>query len=64
MKNDIELKPCPFCGETPTYGSYRNPALGAWYVSCPACHGCGPMEGSKREAEVSWNRRANNGGAK
>jgi Lar family restriction alleviation protein len=56
-KNDKKLKPCPFCGEEANDG-YRNPALGCWYVSCPACHAVGPLESTKEEATASWNRRA------
>ena len=51
------LKPCPFRGEAAN-DAYRNPALGAWYVTCSSCHANGPIESTKQEAANSWNMRA------
>ena len=60
-KTDI-LKPCPFCGKTPT--AERN-KYGSWEVGC-SCE-LGPMTdlyGERLHAIRAWNRRANSTASK
>ena len=61
--DEIELKPCPFCGSP---GVMRNVGT-QWYVmcscgpdDCPAYPWTGYHESQKRAVEA-WNRRADNG---
>lgn len=63
----IELKPCPFCGrvDTPIIWSTRSTGLINWRVSCDMAGdktGCGGSCGARKtraEAIEAWNRRAN-----
>jgi Lar family restriction alleviation protein len=53
---DIELKPCPFCGENKAYINLAN-----WRMTCQSCGGCGPIGGTANEAAAAWNKRAESG---
>ena len=58
MNKQIDLKPCPFCGETPYYYQYGI----EWCVECRSSK-CWiiPETGlcsSREEAANKWNRRA------
>lgn len=54
-----ELKPCPFCGSKPMFGS----SLGYIFVSCPECLAGNSLamdsfKGQKEDAIEHWNRRS------
>lgn len=56
----IELKPCPFCGNKGEIEHKRN--LFTWIVqcsnnSCPASYMIGMDYDTKEEAVENWNRR-------
>lgn len=59
MPNELKLRECPFCGETPKFISYGK----GWCVECrsntcfiaPETVTCA----TKEEAAKEWNRRAN-----
>ena len=55
-----ELKPCPFCGsencETRTV--FYTVKLSRNWVTCHICGAHGPVEPTKKQAQQSWNRRA------
>lgn len=62
MKN-IELKPCPFCGEKAELSSGRVNGNDASYVYCTRCGSRGesfwvsPNYASAEKAIEAWNRR-------
>ena len=64
MKENIELKPCPFCGEKNAYMTMN--CYGQFYVRCPDC---GVVVWGKdtddldtpKKAQEAWNRRPDNG---
>ena len=50
----IELKPCPFCGETEItvkHGKYM------WWCVCEKCNATGGAQSRKLAAIEVWNRR-------
>jgi len=51
------LRPCPFCGETPTMQS----GMDECWVSC-GCGSAGPRAAAEIDAARDWNRRARLGG--
>ena len=58
MNDEIELKPCPFCGSIEIHFSdSRGGAEG--YMSCWNCDTRGPSENNKSSALSSWNERRN-----
>ena len=52
-----ELKPCPFCGVSPTYEEYI-PGHSGDYIYCECGAEVGPLKGY-RAALTKWNRRDN-----
>lgn len=50
------LKPCPFCGETPTH-SNGNDEDGVCWVSCPGCLMHMGLSKTIKEAISAWNTR-------
>lgn len=53
-ENEIELKPCPFCGGEARFAGGE---VFDW-VSCTSCRAESRCECSKVEAAEAWNRRA------
>ena len=57
-----ELKPCPFCGEKPTFGwSEDSEGFGTYGIHCenPDCYPCpGLSFQNAKEAREYWNKRA------
>ncbi len=51
----MNLKPCPFCGDTETRVS--NPDSTEIWVSCNKCNAAGPVDITPQLAEKKWNRR-------
>ena len=65
MKNNTELKPCPFCGgrvytETRTFPAGYGLTSTITYALCDKCGVCVSFRGkeSKKLTEKAWNRRA------
>ena len=59
----MELKPCPFCGSTDVYISFRYPLLGEGLRMLVVCNCCGCMTAQCRnedKAVEAWNRRSDN----
>jgi Lar family restriction alleviation protein len=60
MKNDVELKPCPFCGGTVKmeYIGFAG-SMPIAFVQCPKCGACVSFKGKERVATAVkiWNRR-------
>ena len=58
MDNQIELKPCPFCGGEATFMRYSAGSIGA------GCRKCAIMffvlNGNELKAAEAWNRRSDN----
>jgi Lar family restriction alleviation protein len=56
----IELKPCPFCGESKDVVVQKILSRERWYVHCGNCK-CRTFQYlDRREAIKTWNRRADN----
>lgn len=59
----IELKPCPFCGLEPVYGSFNRPVR--YWLYCPnkncEVHPVTKMYNTQKEAAEAWNRRFERG---
>jgi Lar family restriction alleviation protein len=55
------LKPCPFCGNKPTYKTFHD-GFARWHrIECLLCKIF--MDKLKKdEVYATWNKRANNGG--
>lgn len=53
---DLDLRPCPFCGEDAADPTDHN---GLEYVFCLSCTASGPTALTPEEAAANWNRRAN-----
>lgn len=52
MKNIPKFNSCPFCGS----GDVRSESVpGGFYMTCTACHACGPECKTLAEAADSWN---------
>lgn len=57
--NDIELKPCPFCGEEVSlfYDCYDSFTGYFYWIACPEC-GCRQAQSIHKEAVIkAWNER-------
>lgn len=55
----IELKPCPFCGNTTiTIIGDRNRGPSPWEIRCCLCNGSVGYYKRKMSAVAAWNRRA------
>ena len=54
------LKPCPFCGNSPSvnYIDLPVPDIEIWTISCIHCRVHMYSEGTMMKAFKSWNRRA------
>lgn len=67
--DELELKPCPFCGESEPVRMMVRAGKDGWrnryFILCEYDNGgCGASSGwyhSKEEALESWNRRAEDG---
>lgn len=60
--DNVELKPCPFCGETNLYIFSRSSRDGTieWFIlSHPPINGCGTrmMDSNRSELVHKWNTR-------
>ena len=54
-----ELKPCPFCGGTPTHvGGDDSDDGDLYFVVCSVCLAEGPNVTTKKDAIKLWNARA------
>ena len=56
----IELKPCPFCGESEHLVSVQDKTHvrgGGCYVICDFCEIAGPETGTEKSAVYCWNQR-------
>jgi Lar family restriction alleviation protein len=53
MPEEIEIKPCPFCGSTQVH--MRDMATFP-YVFCEQCNAYGPSMETKEEAILMWNK--------
>lgn len=56
----MELKPCPFCGNSKVKMESGFPPPGGFGVSCPLKIGCdsyGPNKPTPSEAAEAWNNR-------
>lgn len=68
-KQELRLKPCPFCGAIPVMRIIPNPskqsAIKNWYAPrCTERGCCGRIERQWKSEELAvkaWNRRANDG---
>lgn len=54
--NEVELKPCPFCGSNDVT---VNDAYMHSYAQCRVCRAEGGLRDSHDEAVAAWNRRTN-----
>lgn len=54
----VEMRECPFCGETGRLSCEYLEVRGYWTVSCADCGSTGPTEMSRRAAVLGWNGRA------
>ena len=59
MKNNIELKPCPFCGGKAAISKGFTLRIKgtAYLVHCLKCDTMSSLYGTKRAAKKHWNRR-------
>lgn len=53
---EIEVKPCPFCGSEDVR---HDSAMGFPYLFCAKCDAYGPPAQSDAHAVEAWNRREN-----
>lgn len=59
MENEVELKPCPFCGADPAWGEgEQKTKYGNEQVYCSSCYAITPPGATKAEASEWWNTRA------
>ena len=57
----MELKPCPFCGNTATLKLFDIFGAKWFYVKCNKCNAeINDPKPSEKEAAEAWNRRNNN----
>ena len=54
---EIELKPCPFCGNSNEDHLLILVGRGYYYVWCGNCETEGPATDSELQAVVKWNTR-------
>lgn len=57
----IELKPCPFCGESEYVTIQKMLTREYWYVHCGNCRCRTAQYLDRQEAIEAWNRRADDG---
>lgn len=64
---EIELKPCPFCGATAEgeplmnrVGIYQSELTKCFHVSCYKCGTTSNWYNTEKQAINAWNRRADN----
>ena len=53
----IELKPCPFCGNTAFVSEYLYDPYITFFVECNGCHATTFEFATSAEAIEAWNRR-------
>jgi len=59
MKDEIKLKPCPFCGTLPeTWWDITQPAKEGFNIACPQCKIPTVNQIFKKESIEIWNDRA------
>ena len=59
MQSEIELKPCPFCGDGKVYMKEMDASIQhQMYAICGNCESTGPVRVIARAAAKAWNRRA------
>lgn len=56
-KDNMEYKPCPFCGSTNTILINGLDHLGEMWVECINCFARGPNAGDSGDAAQYWNKR-------
>ncbi len=63
---DIELKPCPFCGNA--FPTITHSGIEGWRLRCPECNTTFTRDFYEHRGELekqrlieAWNRRADNG---
>lgn len=54
MKNQEEIKPCPFCGNQPE----KLTGMGEYWIKCPKCNSSCDMKSSPDECIKAWNTRS------
>lgn len=60
MEEDLERKPCPFCGAENLTVKHSKEKV-CWYVHCESCQTDGPFDISSAhsgDAVKLWNRRS------
>lgn len=57
--NEVELKPCPFCGSYDVVVDELDETYTSGYVRCRDCGAEGSIRDSCAEAAAAWNRRTN-----
>lgn len=62
LELEVELDPCPFCGNSEEIEILENDA-GYFFIRCPLCGGRGPVGDNGRVASVGWNLRREDIGA-
>ena len=59
--SNLELKPCPWCGKTPTMMAWTDYStryrVTCFYTDCTIQPGTGPLFDRKEEAAKAWNQR-------
>lgn len=53
--DNLDLKPCPFCGEWADIDMKTKPGF---YVRCESCVSDGPEKRTLEQAAAAWNQRA------
>ncbi len=53
----MEIKPCPFCGESEEIGALRDNMNDCWRIHCAACAVMSGPGSSEKEAAERWNAR-------
>ena len=56
---DLELKPCPFCGESEKLSLLEHEKTQQFAVKCDRCFAIGSMADSRDVAVLAWNSRPN-----
>ena len=61
--NDLDVKPCPFCGDTHITVDLKNTrymhgySIGCQSLRCVCCHSYGRVFETKDDAVKAWNKR-------
>lgn len=53
----VELKPCPFCGAHAALGDSQQGIYVFYYVVCTKCQGKAGGYSNKKESIDNWNKR-------